>query len=112
MGQGSGHLQDRVQWPINTRQSYLWMAKHGVSTRDDVMSLTFFCKKYKALRVAAGTDFAAEWAPKVAAWITKYNQHCRPWLTDPPSFSSSAVYSKASGFAHKNYPLECNLLWG
>ncbi|ODO06034.1 hypothetical protein L198_01263 [Cryptococcus wingfieldii CBS 7118] len=39
------------------------------------------------------------------------HKHCRPWSTDLPSFSSTAVYSAASGFAHKNFPLECEDLW-
>ncbi|ODN82507.1 hypothetical protein L198_07729 [Cryptococcus wingfieldii CBS 7118] len=85
---GSGHLEDRVQWPINTRGYYLWMAKYGVTQPYDVMSLAYFSSKNRDIKTEGGSDYANQWTEKVAEWIREYNRLCRPWMNHP-SFRSS-----------------------
>ncbi|ODN95911.1 hypothetical protein L198_04530 [Cryptococcus wingfieldii CBS 7118] len=111
MVRGSGHLSDRVKWPINTREYYLWMAKHGVSDPAEVMSLAYFCKLNRPLREEAGVDYAVQWAEKVTAWIDEYNRLFRPWSADLVSSRPRDPLSVASRFLHKDYPLQCKGLW-
>ncbi|ODN74256.1 hypothetical protein L198_08252 [Cryptococcus wingfieldii CBS 7118] len=111
MSRGSGHLADRVAWPMNTRYHYLWMADHRVTETADVMSLAWYCKITKrTIRDEAGAEFAAQWANEVAAWLKKYNEHYRPWLAGP-TFRPSDPLTVAAGFAHGDYPLLSTDLW-